>query len=406
VEEVRLTKKFYGWPENAQFLIPDGVKENFQQGMGRRGQELRKQWIAQFEEYKTKFPQLANELDRMERRELPVGWDKVLPTFAADAKGLATRESSGKVLNAIAKNVPNLIGGAADLAPSTKTRLTFEGAGDFEANNYGGRNFHFGVREHAMGAIMNGMSVSKIRAYASGFLIFSDYGKTPIRLAALMELPVIYIFTHDSIGLGEDGPTHQPIEQLPSLRAIPGLTTLRPADANEVAEAWKYIMPLRHEPVTLILSRQALPTLDRTRYASAEGLQRGAYVLADPPGNKPDVILIATGSEVHLCIEAFEKLKAEGIKARVVSMPSWEIFEHYCHNHPEYRESVLPSAIEARISVEQASTFGWERYTGTKGKCIGMHSFGASAPIKDLQKKFGFTTDAVVAAAKELVGKG
>ncbi len=404
-EEVKLTKRNYGWPEDAQFLIPDGVYDHFRQGMGKRGKELHQAWTARFTEYQKKYPGLANEYLLMQKRELPAGWDKDLPTFAPDPKGTATRESSGVVLNAIAKNVPWMLGGAADLAPSTKTRLTYEKVPDFEAESYGGRNLRFGVREHAMGAILNGLIVSKIRAYASGFLIFIDYGKTPIRLAALMEIPAVYIFTHDSISLGEDGPTHQPIEQLPSLRAIPQMITLRPADASEVVEAWKYIMALQHRPVALILSRQALPSLDHKRYAPADGLQRGAYVLADPPDGKPTVVLIATGSEVSLCIEAFEKLKADGIAARVVSMPSWEIFEDYCSAHPGYRESVLPEAVTARVSVEEAATLGWERYVGSKGKCLGMHTFGASAPLKDLRKHFGFTPEAVVAAVKELLKK-
>jgi len=402
-EEVKLTKRFYGWPEDAKFLIPDGVYDVFQSGIGKRGQELRKAWLARFEEYKAKYPQLADEIRRIEHRELPDGWDKDLPVFPADPKGKATRETSGTVLNVLAKNVPWLIGGAADLYPSTKTRLTFPEAGDFEATNYAGRNLHFGIREHAMGAVISGMSLTKVRPYGSGFLIFSDYGKTPIRLAALMEIPVIYIFTHDSIGVGEDGPTHQPIEQLASLRAIPGLITLRPADAGEVVEAWKFIMPIRHEPVCLILCRQTVPTLDRTKYAPASGLQRGAYVLADAPSGKPDVLLLATGSEVSLCIDAYEKLKADKIAARVVSMPSWEIFEAHCRKDPSYRESVLPSSVTARVSVEQAATLGWERYIGMTGKSIGMHTFGASAPLKDLQKKFGFTVDAVVTAAKEAI---
>jgi transketolase len=404
-EEVRLTKRAYGWPEDAKFLVPDGVREHFRDGMGRRGRQLRDAWQAKFEEYKKKFPELAGEVTRMQRRELPDGWDKGLPSFPPDPKGLATRDSSGKVLGAVAKDVPWLIGGAADLAPSTKTRLTFEGAGDFEPDNHGGRNLHFGVREHAMCAIANGLSLSKVRPYASTFLIFSDYARNSIRLSALMEIPVIYIFTHDSIGLGEDGPTHQPVEQLASLRAVPGLYTIRPADAGEVVEAWKFIMPLRHEPVALVLTRQAVPTFDRTKYASAEGLRRGAYVLADAAGGRPELLLLATGSEVTLALDAYEKLTAEGVKARVVSMPSWEIFEHYCREHPEYREQVLPAAARARVSVEQATTFGWARYVGMDGATIGMHTFGASAPLKELQKKFGFTPDAVVAAAREQLNK-
>ncbi|HEY6308335.1 MAG TPA: transketolase [Candidatus Angelobacter sp.] len=399
-DEIRLAKRRYGWPEDAKFLIPDGVKENFANGIGKRGAELRRAWESALGDYKKKYPDLADHLDRMQRRELPDGWDKNLPTFPADAKGLASRDSSAKVLNVLAQNVPWLIGGAADLAPSTKTRLTFEGAGDFEAGHYSGRNFHFGIREHAMCSILNGMSLSKIRAYGSGFLIFSDYSRPPMRLAALMEIPVIYIFTHDSIGLGEDGPTHQPVEQLAAMRALPGFMVLRPADANEVTESWKVIMQLRHEPAALVLTRQAIPTFDRSKYASAAGVAKGAYVLADASGGKPELILMATGSEVSLCVSVFEQLTAEGRKVRVVSMPSWELFEK---QSPEYRESVLPAAVTARISVEQASTLGWAQYVGPAGKIIGMKTFGASAPLKELEKKFGFTPDAVIAAARELL---
>jgi len=401
-DEIRLTKRNYGWPEDAKFLVPDGVREHFHEGIGKRGDELREQWVRQFERYGEKYPELADHLDRMQHRRLPDRWDKNLPTFPADARGLATRDSSGKVLNVLAQNVPWLMGGAADLFPSTKTRLTFERAGDFEADDYSGRNLHFGIREHAMGAALNGMSLAKVRPFGATFLIFSDYMRPPIRLAAIMEIPVIYVFTHDSIGLGEDGPTHQPVEQLASLRATPGLMTIRPADANEVVEAWKVIMQLHHEPAALVLTRQAVPTLDRSKYAPASGVAKGAYVLADVPDGKPQVILIATGSEVSLCVDAYEKLRAEGIKARVVSMPSWDIFEH---QEKDYREKVLPKDISARIAVEQASTFGWSRYVGPKGRTIGMHTFGASAPLKELQKKFGFTPDAVVAAARELVAQ-
>jgi transketolase len=338
----------------------------------------------------------------MQHRELPEAWDKNLPSFPADAKGIASRDSSAKVLNAVAQNIPWLIGGSADLAPSTKTRLTFDGAGDFEAENYNARNFHFGIREHAMGAVLNGLSLSKIRPFGSTFLIFSDYMREPIRLSAVMEVPVIYVFTHDSIGVGEDGPTHQPIEQLVALRAIPGLITLRPADANEVTEAWKVILQLHHEPAALVLSRQALPTFDRTKYASAAGLAKGAYILAEADGGRPEVLLLATGSEVSLAVEAYERLKVDGIRVRVVSMPSWEIFDH---QPQEYRDSVLPPEVTARISIEQASTMGWARYVGPKGRSIGMHTFGASAPLKELQKKFGFMPERVVATAKELLGK-
>jgi transketolase len=401
-DEIRLTKRAYGWPEDAKFLVPDGVREHFREGIGQRGHELRERWMKQFQEFGAKYPNLADQLNRIQHRQLPDGWDKNLPTFPADPKGLATRDSSGKVLNVLAQNIPWLIGGAADLFPSTKTRLTFEGAGDFERYNTAGRNLHFGIREHAMGAALNGMSLVKVRPFGATFLTFSDYMKPPIRLSAIMELPVIFVYSHDSIGLGEDGPTHQPIEQLPALRAVPGLMTLRPADANEVVEAWKVIMQLHHEPAALILTRQAVPTLDRTKYAPASGVAKGAYILADAPGGKPDVILMATGSEVALCVDAYEKLKAEGIKARVVSMPSWDLFEH---QDRDYREKVLPPEITTRIAVEQASTFGWSQYVGFKGRVLGMHTFGASAPLKELQKKFGFTPDAVVSAAREMVAR-
>jgi transketolase len=399
-EEVRLTKKFYGWPEDAKFLVPEGVREYFRDGIGKRGHEARAQWAKMFAEYSQKYPDLAERLHRMQRRELPDGWDKKLPTFPADAKGIATRESSGKVLNALAQNIPWLIGGSADLATSNKTNLT--GAGDFQPGEYAGRNLHFGVREHVMGASVNGLTVSGIRAFGATFFNFSDYMRPSIRLSALMEIPSIFIFTHDSIGLGEDGPTHQPIEQLASLRAMPNLVVLRPGDANEVVEAWKIIAQLQHQPVALVLTRQAIPTFDRTKYAAASGTARGAYVLADAPAGKPDVILMGTGSEVSLCVEAYEKLKAEGIPARVVSMPSWDIFEQ---QDATYKESVLPSSVTARVSVEMAATFGWERYVGLKGRKVGMHRFGASAPLKDLLKFFGFTVDAVVAEARKAMAK-
>jgi len=401
-DEVRLVKKFYGWPEDAKFLVPEGVREHFRDGVGKRGHDARAQWAKMFAEYSQKYPELAEQLHQMQRRELPEGWDKNLPTFPADAKGVATRESSGKVLNALAQNIPWLIGGSADLATSNKTNLKFEGAGDFQAGEYAGRNLHFGVREHVMGASVNGLAVSGIRAFGATFFNFSDYMRPSIRLSALMEAPSIFVFTHDSIGLGEDGPTHQPIEQLASLRAMPNLVLLRPADANEVVEAWKIIAQLQHQPVALVLTRQALPTFDRTKYGAASGTARGAYVLADAPGGKPDVILMGTGSEVSLCVEAFEKLKAEGIQARVVSMPSWDIFEQ---QDSAYKESVLPSSVKARVSVEMAATFGWERYVGLKGRKIGMHRFGASAPLKDLLKYFGFTVDTVVAEARKAIAE-
>lgn len=397
-EEIRLTKKNYGWPEDAKFYVPDEVPKHFAEGIGKRGKSARYEWMALFNEYETKYPELADHLYQIQHRRLPEGWDKDLQEFPADPKGMAGREASSKVLNMIGPNLPWLIGGSADLTPSTKTRLTFEGAGDFVAGNGSGRNIHFGVREHAMGAILNGLSLSKVRPYGSGFLIFSDYARPTIRLAALMEIPVIHIYTHDSIGVGEDGPTHQPIEQLASLRAIPGVIIMRPGDANEVVEAWRAIMEMRHDPVVLVLTRQALPTLDRTLYTSASGVSKGAYVLADTDNHDPDVLLLGTGSEVSLCVEAYERLKVEGIKSRVVSMPSWELFEK---QSSEYQEEVLPSHIQARVSVEFASTFGWARYVGLHGCSIGMKTFGASAPLKELTKKFGFSVDHIVEAAKE-----
>ncbi len=401
-EEIRLVKHSYGWPEDAKFLVPDSVYEHFTAGVGVRGEKARSDWEKLFGSYRAKYPELANEITLMQRRELPAGWDRNLPIFAADAKGIAGREASGKVLNVLAQNIPWMLGGAADLGPSTKTLLTFPGAGDFQAETPDGRNLHFGIREHAMAAIVNGLSLSKLRAFGASFLIFSDYARPAIRLSSLMELPTLLVFTHDAMGDGEDGPTHQPIEQIASLRAIPGLIVLRPADANEVVEAYRYIFQLSHKPVVLALSRQALPTLDRTKYASASGVAQGAYVLADAPGTDPEVILIASGSEVSLALDAFEKLLAEGIRSRVVSIPSWEIFEQQSE---EYRESVLPSKVTARIMVEQASTFGWERYVGNFGRKIGMKTFGASAPLKELQKKFGFDPGRVVEFAKELLGK-
>jgi transketolase len=401
VEEVRLTKKFYGWPENAKFYIPEEVRTEFREGIAKRGGELSRLWDKIYSEYSKTYPELADELNRMQHRELPENWDKDLPVFPADAKGMATRESSGEVLNILAKNIPWLVGGAGDLSPSTKTHLTFQGAGDFEAGHYGGRNLHFGIREHAMGAVLNGMALSKIRPFGATFLIFSDYERPTIRLSALMEIPVIHIFTHDSIGLGEDGPTHQPVSELVSLRTIPGLVTLRPADANEVVECWKIIMNLKHQPAALVLTRQNVPTFDRTRYAPAGGVQYGAYVLADCEGDS-DVILLATGSEVSLCVDAYEELKLEGIKARVVSMPSWEIFESQSQ---DYQHQVLPPQVKARVSIEAASTFGWDRYVDPQGTSLGMRTFGASAPLKDLLNYFGFTSGHVVSAAKQQIEK-
>ena len=397
-EEIRATKKRYGWPEDAKFLVPPEVLEDFKAKLGQRGSKLRGDWMSLFAAYQKEHPELAAETVAIQHREPPQGWDKEIPTFPPDAKGIASRDSSGKVLNAIAKNHPWLVGGSADLSPSTKTRLTFPDAGDISRDSLGGRNIHFGVREHAMGAILNGLALAKLRAFGSGFLIFSDYGRGSLRLAAIMEIPVIYIFTHDSIGVGEDGPTHQPVEQLSSLRAIPGLADIRPCDANEVAEAWRLIMEMKHEPVVLILSRQALPTLDRSKFAPASGLRRGAYVLSDATNGKPDVLLIGTGSEVSLCLGAQEALKKQGVEARVISMPSWKLFED---QDEAYRESVLPSRIRARVSVELAARFGWERYVGIDGARVGMRTFGESAPLQKLVKKFGFTVDAVVAAAIE-----
>jgi transketolase len=399
-DEVRLAKKFYGWPEDAKFLVPDGVRQNFSDGMGKRGRELNSNWKKLFSDYERTHPDLAYQLQRMQRRELPDGWDKNLPTFPADPKGIATRESAGKVLNVLGQNVPWLVGGSADLASSTKAVLKFEGAGDFQAGYYEGRNFHFGVREHAMGAAVNGLALSKVRAYSGTFFNFSDYMKPAIRLGALMEIPAIYIFTHDSIGLGEDGPTHQPIEQLASLRAVPGLVLLRPADANEAVEAWKVIIQLQQQPAALVLTRQAVPTFDRTKYGPASGVAKGAYILAGAPDGKPEVILMATGSEVSLCIAAYEQLVSEGIRARVVSMPSWDIFEK---QDESYKQHVLPPEVKARVGVEQASTFGWSQYVGPSGRIIGMHTFGASAPIKDVLKKFGFTSDHVAEAARAVI---
>jgi transketolase len=396
-EEIKLAKKHYGWPEEEKFLVPPEVPKHFAAVLGKRGGAARAAWQKRFSEYKDKYPELAEQLTMVQRRELPAGWDKELPSFPADPKGQATRDTSGKVLNAIAMNVPWLMGGSADLAPSTKTRLTIEAAGDFMAGNYAGRNFHFGVREHAMAAIVNGMTLCGLRAFGSGFLIFSDYARPAIRLGALMEIPAMHVFTHDSIGVGEDGPTHQPVEHLASLRAMPNLVTLRPADANEVVEAWRVIMQLKHEPVALALTRQALPIFDRARYGAAAGVAQGAYVLADADGGKPQVILIGTGSEVSLCVAAYEHLKKDGIQARVVSMPSWELF---ARQSPEYREQVLPAAITARVAVEQGITFGWAEYVGVQGAVIGMKGFGGSAPFQHLQKKFGFTVENVVAAAK------
>jgi transketolase len=401
-EEVRLTKRDYGWPEDAKFLVPDAVRAHFAAGIGARGAQSRARWDELFAAYRAKYPELATEIDLMQRRGLPAGWERGLPVFPADAKGIAGRDASGKVLNVLAQNIPWLLGGSADLGTSNKTLLTFEGAGDFEPGNHGGKNLHFGIREHAMAAAVNGLALSKLRAFGATFFIFSDYARPAIRLSALMELPTIFVFTHDAMGDGEDGPSHQPVEQLASFRAEPGLVVLRPGDANEVVEAYRYIMQLRHKPAVLALSRQPLPTLDRSKYAPASGVARGAYVLADPPGGKPELILIASGSEVSLCVQAHEELLAEGIRSRVVSMPSWDIFEHQTQ---AYQDSVLPPEATARVAVEQASTFGWERYVGRAGRIIGMKTFGASAPLKELLQKYGFEPQRVTAVAKELLGK-
>jgi transketolase len=400
--EVRLTKRAYGWPEDAQFLVPEGVREHFEAGIGQRGAEARGRWEKLFAAYRAQFPDLATEIDQMQRRELPAGWDRNLPSFSPDPKGTAGRDASGQVLNVLAQNIPWFLGGSADLGPSNKTTLKFAGAGDFEAATPEGRNLHFGVREHAMAAIVNGLSLSKIRAFGATFFIFSDYARPAIRLSALMELPTIWVFTHDAMGDGEDGPTHQPVEHLISLRAIPGLVVLRPGDANEVVEAYRYILQLRHQPAAIALSRQPLPTFDRSKYASAAGLARGAYVMADAPGGPPEVILIGSGSEVSLVVHAHEALTAQGIRSRVVSMPSWDIFEHQPR---DYQESVLPPTIKARVAVEQGSVLGWDRYVGAAGQVIGMKTFGASAPLKELQRKFGFEPERVVAAAKEVLGR-
>jgi transketolase len=401
-DEVRLAKRAYHWPENAKFLVPDGVMEHFAEGIGRRGGKARRDWDGMFARYRARFPDLAAEVDQMQRRELPAGWDRDLPRFPPDAKGIAGRDASGQVLNVLARNIPWFLGGSADLSSSNRTALKFPGARDFEAGTPDGRNLRFGVREHAMGAIVNGLSLSKLRAFGSTFLIFSDYAKPAIRLSAIMELPTIFVFTHDAMGDGEDGPTHQPVEQLVSLRAVPGLVVLRPADANEVVEAYRYILQLRHQPAVIALSRQALPTFDRDKYASAAGVARGAYVMADATDGVPEIILIASGSEVALVIQAHEALTADGIRSRVVSMPSWDIFEHQPQS---YREEVLPPAVTARLAVEQGSTLGWSEYVGSRGRVIGMKTFGASAPLKELDRKFGFEPERVISTAKEMLGR-
>jgi len=400
-DEIIAAKKFYGWPTDAKFFVPDSVYAAFKAGMGARGAAARAAWEAKFAEYKKANAEAATQVEHIFNGTLPEGWEKSLPVFPTDAKGMASRDSSGKVLNAVAKAVPWMVGGSADLAKSNKSRLTFDGAGDFQASTPAGRNVNFGVREHGMGAIINGMALSGLRSYAAGFLIFSDYGRAAIRLGSIIEIPVLYLFTHDSIGVGEDGPTHQPVEQIASLRAIPGVIDLRPADANEVTEAYRVALKETQHPVVMALTRQALPTFDRSKFGAASGVEKGGYILMEAEGGTPQILLIGTGSEVPLCMDAAEKLKAEGVKVRVVSLPSWAIFERQTQ---AYRDSVIPPSITKRVCVEMGTTFGWERYSGNTGAIIGMHGFGASAPLKDLLVHFGFTVEAVVAAAKKQLG--
>ncbi len=401
-DEVRLAKQFYGWDPDVQLFVPEGVREHFQENLGRRGSEGRRAWLERLAGYRREYPELGRQLDCIDQRKLPGGWDRDLPSFPADSKGVAGRDASSKLLNTLAQRIPWLLGGSADLWPSTRTRLTFDGAGDFQQpgndGDYRGRNFHFGVREHAMAAAANGLALSGLRPYASSFLVFTDYCRPALRLSALMEAPVLYVWTHDSISLGEDGPTHQPVEHLAALRAMPGMLVIRPADANEVVEAYRVVLSLEDRPACLVLSRQPLPTLDRSTYAPASGLAKGGYILADPPDGKPDVLLLATGSEVSLCLAARDRLLAEGVQARVVSLPCWELFDE---QPLEYRESVLPSEVTARVAVEQAATFGWERYAGPQGTILGMRSFGLSAPMKVVAQHFGFAPEQIVAAARE-----
>jgi transketolase len=399
-DEVRETKRVYGWPEDTQFLVPDGVYDHFADGIGARGARLRTEWEELFEQYRSDAPELAAQVESMQRRELPQGWDSDIPSFDPSDDGMATRKASNAVENAVATRIPWLLSGSADLTDSTSVRLTLEGAADFQPGQRGGRQLHLGIREHESAAVSNGLSLSKLRPLWSTYLTFSDYAKPAIRLSALMELPVIHLFSHDSIGLGQDGPTHQPVEHLAGLRAIPGLNVIRPCDANEVAEAWRVAVDRTHGPVALVLTRQNVPILDRSRYASADGLRKGGYVLADPDGGDPQLILIATGSEVALAIQAHEELSTEGVRTRVVSLPSWYLFDQ---QPEEYRESVLPSGVTARVSIEEASTLGWDRYVGPDGARIGMHTFGSSAPLKDVQTKFGFTPEKVVERAREVL---
>lgn len=401
-EEVVLTKRVYGWPEDSQFLVPDDVPERISRTLGERGQRLHREWRARVMAYEEAFPELGAALRQLESELPPEGWDRDIPSFPADAIGVATRDAFGKVVNAIGPYWPWLVGGAADLAPSTKTRLAFDGAGDLQASDPGGRNIHFGVREHAMGAIANGLALSKLRPYTGTFLVFSDYMRPSMRLAALMDLPVVFVFTHDSIGLGQDGPTHQPVEHLAALRAMPGMLVLRPCDANETAEACRIAFARNNGPTSLVLSRQKLPTLDRTRYNAASGLARGAYVLADGGNGVPELILIGTGSEVGLCVAAYERLRSEGVRARVVSMPSWDVFEA---QDASYREEVLPREVSARVTVEAGAALGWDRYAGVDGEIIAIHTFGASAPIAALEQAFGFTPDHVYRAARRQLAK-
>ncbi|HET6196075.1 MAG TPA: transketolase [Acetobacteraceae bacterium] len=406
-DEVRLTKQFFGFDPAQTFVVPDGVREHFAAQIGARGARLNSEWRSLFARYRAEHPDLATQVQCLKDRTLPPGWEAALPQFAPSASGVSTRDASGKVLNAVGERIPWIVGGAADLAPSTKTRMTFDGAGDFQAEgpigNRGGRNMHFGVREHAMCAAVNGMTLTGLRAFGSGFLIFTDYARGAIRLASLMDLPVLHIWTHDSISVGEDGPTHEPIEQLVSLRAIPGMIVIRPADANEMSEAYRLVLQLQDRPAALICSRQPLPIVDRTQFAPAAGLAKGAYVLADAPDGAPDVILIASGSEVALCVAARERLAAAGTRVRVVSMPSWELFEA---QDAAYRDSVLPPAAKARVTVEEGSPLGWQRYAGPTGVVLGMRTFGLSAPMKVVAEHFGFTVDGVVAAARQAMAAG
>jgi transketolase len=399
-EEVRETKRAYGWPEDAEFLVPDGVREHFAEGIGARGRQLREQWEQLLASYGGDHAELEAQIGQMQRRELPDGWDAEIPTFEPGEKGMATRKASNAVQKAIAARLPWYVSGSADLTGSTAVDLGDVSGGAFEPDNRGGRQLHYGIREHESAAISNGLSLSKMRPSWSTYLVFSDYARPAIRLSALMELPVIHIFTHDSIGLGEDGPTHQPVEHLASLRAIPGLNVIRPADANEVAESWRLTIEQDHQPVALVLTRQDVPIIDRSRYASAEGLRRGGYVIADPAGSDPEVILIATGSDVALALEAHESLIADGIRSRVVSLPSFYLFDQ---QDQEYRDSVLPPEITARVSVEEAATLGWDRYVGPEGATIGMHTFGSSAPLKDVLAEYGFTPDRVAETARSIL---